>query len=1010
MQEKRRTRATRAVKHVKAQPTVTATQKTLWDHFQRTESAAKEEDTSSEHSAPNSTSAVVSNNSEAVPRAEEVPVTFSPIVADSNPATQPSDISKQSQPALKLFPIFTRASSFREKQRDTIIDVDELDVIDITDTASDIGLSETEPPQPSSHYPSPRSEVGDVALSSRSPSPTFADSDFQGRKVSLSGTSSTHATAQEHTLSAKTSKKKELSKGTVWGSGNSAPLPNSDSQHVRGPQHAYATGRAPLKRNVHPITRPGQDKDSLDFLARKGQHGGSPTTYPYNIRVLRQSLTPQQREEHFRSYTHTYFQSYPVFARLSPDQASTPDTSSQHAEMWTHRFRPRRAKEVLGNEHHALYLRDWLSALELHLREGELAEPIPGNSQNSRNRRNGKSSAVETRGVKRPRIIRAVTRKRGSKKRRIDSEDELDDFVVFSDADEENIEHDPPTEESEDELSFFQRIPGRIHRQEAAHTREEHSTASKDPPTRFDYTTIGNTNFSDNLTNTLLITGPPGCGKTAAVYACAEELGWEVFEVYPGIGRRNGANLDHLVGDVGRNHIIQTVHNCVPGRPTKLQPPATFATATKASFTGSAKLPELGTKPEPISIEIERPTNESGSLSPNQQTFPPHSSEEATGSKANVRQSLVLLEEVDILFKEDAGFWPAVVDLIRNCRRPVVMTCNDPRLVPLADLPLQTILVFEPCPSLVVATFLQCLSLTEGCLIPREDLMVLYETTHAIDGLDIPDAPLLPRTEPLPLPDLRRSITQLQMLCAGAVRGSASEMLQGDEAAGHVRRSARPISARSSAALLSSTIKCEGWRKMSTHADLLSHVNAQLCRSPLHTPEAASIASCEPSLDDELGHILLSMAPHVPGTRDALVFYHNDELIAQDAIQLSRGVHEFATGRIGTSINPAASLTTGDTGCFRSRVVYQSQMVDALQDIIRPPGPVMPQSSVFLDYIPWVRYMVKVDDMLEQMAWDGIEKEKSGRLTRNSMRTKHTRTINVSEAQQKILAESRLKG
>ncbi|KIJ20024.1 hypothetical protein PAXINDRAFT_96309, partial [Paxillus involutus ATCC 200175] len=328
----------------------------------------------------------------------------------------------------------------------------------------------------------------------------------------------------------------------------------------------------------------------------------------------------------------------------------------------------------------------------------------------------------------------------------IDSEDELDDFVVFSDADEENIELDLPIEESEDEFSFCQRTLGRIHGREAAQTREEFSAASKDPPTGLDYTMIGNTDFSDNLTNTLLITGPPGCGKTAAVYACTEELGWEVFEVYPGIGRRNGANLDHLVGDVGRNHIIQTVHNRVPGRTTKLEPkqpaglPALFGTDTKAPFTGSAKLPEPGAKADPISIEIGRPTNELGSLPPNQQTFPPHASEEATGSKANVRQSLVLVEEVDILFKEDAGFWPAVVDLIRNCRRPVVMTCNDPRLVPLADLPLQTILVFEPCPSPVVATFLQCLSLTEGCLIPREDLMVLYETTHAIHGLDIPDA------------------------------------------------------------------------------------------------------------------------------------------------------------------------------------------------------------------------------------------------------------------------------
>ncbi|KAF9247050.1 hypothetical protein BU15DRAFT_38841 [Melanogaster broomeanus] len=733
-----------------------------------------------------------------------------------------------------------------------------------------------------------------------------------------------------------------------------------------------------LKRTVHPSSRPGQEKDSLDFLAKQWRHDAPPPTHPDHVRVPHRSLTPHQRKEYFDSFSRDYAESHPAFARLSPDQTSVPDNSSQYAEMWTHRFRPRRANEVLGNEHHARYLRDWLTALELRLRASDSVEPAPGSSQDSRSKQKGKSNAVEPRGVKRPRVIRAVTRKWGNKKRRIDSEDELDDFVVFSD-DEENIEHGPPLEESEDELALCQRTFTRIHRQETA--REEYPTTSNDPPTEPGYTTSQmkdprvNTDFSDNLTNTLIITGPPGCGKTAAVYACTEELGWEVFEVYSGIGRRNGANLDLLVGDVGRNHIIQTVQNHASGRPTK-------------STTN---------------------TNELGPLPLNQQSSPPNSSEKATpdvqhaessGSKPVVRQSLVLLEEVDIIFKEDAGFWPAVIDLIRDCRRPVVLTCNDLRLVPLSDLPLQTVLVFEPCPSPVAATFLQCLSLTESCLVPREDLMVLYETTHAVDGLDIPDAPLYPRTEPLPLPDLRWSITQLQMLCASAACGSASEMLQGDEAAGHVRRSARAISAESSASVLAPTVDCEWLRRMSSHSDLLSHVDAQLCRSPLHTPEALSMASSKPSLDDELGHTLMSMPLHVP---DALVFYHNDELIAQVAIRLSRGIHEeAATGPIGTSINPAASLMTGGIGSFRSRVVYQSQMADALQNIIQPPAPLMPQSSVFLDYIPWVRHMVTIDDILERIAWDGMEKEKSGRLTRNSMRTKHIRAIDLDEVRQKI--------
>lgn len=36
----------------------------------------------------------------------------------------------------------------------------------------------------------------------------------------------------------------------------------------------------------------------------------------------------------------------------------------------------------------------------------------------------------------------------------------------------------------------------------------------------------------DMLCNTLLITGPTGVGKTAAVYACAQELGFKVCVKY----------------------------------------------------------------------------------------------------------------------------------------------------------------------------------------------------------------------------------------------------------------------------------------------------------------------------------------------------------------------------------------------------------------------------------------------------------------------------------------------
>lgn len=167
--------------------------------------------------------------------------------------------------------------------------------------------------------------------------------------------------------------------------------------------------------------------------------------------------------------------------------------------------------------------------------------------------------------------------------------------------------------------------------------------------------------------------------------------------------------------------------------------------------------------------------------------------------------------------------------------------------------------------------------------------------------------------------------------------------------------------------------------------------------------QGLSMGSIGGSDDDEMGYVVLSTEE-----REGLVFYQRDELIATDAIRYSRGLHEeCATGPTEASINPAARLTSEG---FRARVEYQSRMVEALQAILEPPAPLMPQSSVFLDYIPWVRYMVTVDDILERRSWEGIRRGQGGRCTRNSMGTRYARSVGLREGQRNMLTESGLGG
>jgi hypothetical protein len=307
---------------------------------------------------------------------------------------------------------------------------------------------------------------------------------------------------------------------------------------------------------------------------------------------------------------------------------------------WCERYRPTRACEVLGNELEATYLRDWLSALTVGHRDG------PGHG---------------------PRVSRKMKRRKAQA---------FDDWIV----DDLRGYSDPQEEDSEDE--DFEPI--------------------EDPPLSF----AGRPNryppLEHRLGNAILLMGPQGSGKSAAVYAAAEELGWEVFEIYPGIGKRTGGNVMSWVGDVGKNHMVVSSKEAGKdkhGLEVKAQAQLQNGESDREkrnkgglqSFFGrKADLsreptPVLGfgsqgSQAEPIEVDddmegehMERAEQaEHGRVTDGAKTR----LGEVESDESSFRQSVILLDEVDILFEEEGTFWPAVVSLIATSHRPVVLTCN----------------------------------------------------------------------------------------------------------------------------------------------------------------------------------------------------------------------------------------------------------------------------------------------------------------------------------------------
>lgn len=336
---------------------------------------------------------------------------------------------------------------------------------------------------------------------------------------------------------------------------------------------------------------------------------------------------------------------------------------SHSSDLWADRFRPLAAGEVLGNETEASYLRDWLVAVQVKVA--------------------GVEEKDKRKAAKRQ-IVRKVDKSQRKKKKVSRKDDwivEDDDFGYEDEAD--PIQSDTDSSD-EDTIANLKRAtspqaplsPSKLSHHLTTQTRPDESDGLGSSRAGF-YPPL----VKSSLSNCILLVGPSGSGKTAAIYACANELGWEIFEVYPGL-RRSGVALTEMVGEVGRNHLVGRGGTGGGAAGASVQ----SVPDKKASLAGFFKKPVKDTdfgfmqKTEPLG-GVDRASSSSVYQS--------------GGGGETIRQSCILLEEVDILFQEDKGFWPAVVTLVSQSRRPVILTCNGEPLclLDLSRCPLLTLSV-----------------------------------------------------------------------------------------------------------------------------------------------------------------------------------------------------------------------------------------------------------------------------------------------------------------------------
>ena len=421
-----------------------------------------------------------------------------------------------------------------------------------------------------------------------------------------------------------------------------APYPDRNSQHVRGPQTLF-----PVSQSVSLPKGSTSDRGNSQIVDEASYSFLLPGLYLSCAPSRTDIIHPQHLEGELsiRQYASAipteHIARHPSISRMVDRSISGTLLQSPGGRALVEKWRPRCAEEVLGNEANAHFLRNWLRALELQLED-------PGPSAASADwsaKGRDKVLQVAARSRKRPRLITEVAHPRRRKRVKADSDDEDDNWIVYDDDDEDDYSSSYFTSDLD-----IDTLP-------SSSSSPMHSTSSL-PDTGYESAPtplIDVPHDLGELHNTILLVGPPGSGKTASVYACAEELNWEVFEVYPGIGKRSGYNIENLVGEVGKNHLVRQrphgSHDFVPfSSPSKLKRKQGLKSWLKSDPDVES---DRGGVPQLVESEIEDSDR------------PP--------SFAN---SLILLEEVDILFKEDHRFWETVKGIIRECRRPIICTCN----------------------------------------------------------------------------------------------------------------------------------------------------------------------------------------------------------------------------------------------------------------------------------------------------------------------------------------------
>ncbi|KAI8891260.1 P-loop containing nucleoside triphosphate hydrolase protein [Backusella circina FSU 941] len=238
-----------------------------------------------------------------------------------------------------------------------------------------------------------------------------------------------------------------------------------------------------------------------------------------------------------------------------------------------------------------------------------------------------------------------------------------------------------------------------------------------------------------------LLVGPSGTGKSATVQTAAQEAGYEIFESNP-TTKRSGRDLLQQLGEVTSSHLVGFDNVDRVNRKRKNAKTIILKDSVVLKNKKKKKIPILPGHNDMMhyfqkvtvhdeEMEVDQVEIQQQVIEENQQDDSNEEEEmdddDDIPSLQPPKQSLVLLEEVDILFEDDKGFWSAVKELSEKSKRPIIMTCNDMSKIPLDMLNIEQIIHFKAPDRQILTSYLSLICLAEGFIIPISDLSRLVQ-------------------------------------------------------------------------------------------------------------------------------------------------------------------------------------------------------------------------------------------------------------------------------------------